>query len=401
MSAPALERTTPNPALSDGLTSLRRFTVDDASAYAAIHRDPLNVKWTGSEGGMSVGRAVELIEGSIAHGWNEASSLRFAITAGSPENVVGTISLHDIFRADDGGGAASVGVKLTEAGRGHGHAGRAVELLCGYGFGTLGLDLLHWRATVGNDASRKLAERAGFVLAAEIPGMGHVDGQLANGWIFTQSAQAWQQRADSAAAAASAVLDVVPVVPCLSEGTVVLRTLRDADAEQLVLNCVNEDAVRWTTVPLGYTLEHAAYFINTITADGWRNGDVLTFAVADPATDMLLGTVDLQCKHPGAASIGINFGPHARGTGAAEKAVRLAADFAFNELNLSFLHWHALAPNWGSRKLAWKLGFTFDGEIRGDYDDRGTPGDRWILSLAAGDPRAPQSPWTGPAPLKR
>jgi len=349
--------------------------------------------------------AAALIAGEIADGWSAGSSLRFAITApGTDGAVVGTTSLQAVFRPDGGGGSASVGVKLAEAGRGQGHARRAVELLCGYAFGSLGLEILHWRTTAGNEASRKLALGAGFVLAAEIPGYGHVDGKVADGWMFTQTAAQWQAHVDGQRAdpePAPDVLAVPVVVPRLSDGSVVLRGLADADAEQLVLNCVNEDAIRWTTVPLGYTRDHADYFINTITADGWRSGETLSFAVADAATDQLLGTVDLQCKHPGAASIGINFGSHARGTGTAEKAIRLLADYAFNQLNLSYLHWHVLVPNWGSRKLAWKLGFTFDGEIRGDYNDRGTPRDRWILSLAAGDARTPLAPWDGPAPLTR
>lgn len=397
--------TTPNPALGDGRTSLRRFTGADAQAYADINRDPLNVKWTGSDATMTVPDAAALIGGELADGWNSGSSLRFAVTAPGPDGaIVGTTSLQSVFHPGDGGGSASVGVKLAEAGRGHGHAHRAVELLCGYAFGTLGLEVLHWRATVGNEASRKLALGSGFVLAAEIPGYGHVDGKVADGWLFTQTATQWHRHLDGQRAEPeprASVLAVAAVVPSLSDGSVVLRELADADAGQLVLNCVDEEAIRWTTVPLGYTHEHASYFIHTITADGWRTGETLTFAVADAATDQLLGTVDLQCKNPGAASIGINFGAHARGTGTAEKAVRLLADYAFNQLNLSYLHWHALAPNWGSRKLAWRLGFTFDGEIRGDYNDRGTPADRWILSLAAGDARTPVAPWDGPASLTR
>ncbi|WP_181034240.1 GNAT family N-acetyltransferase [Arthrobacter sp. GMC3] len=400
--------TTPNPTLSDGRTSLRRFTAADAQVYAAINRDALNVKWAGSDATMTEQDAAGLIEGDIADGWSTGSSLRFAVAAagsGTPEErIVGTVSLQSVFRPAEGGGSASVGIKLAEAGRGHGHAAGAVALLCGYAFGTLGLEILHWRTTAGNEPSRKLALGSGFVLAAEIPGFGHVDGKVADGWMFTQTAKQWQDHVDGKRAEVSApedAIEVAVVVPRLSDGSVVLRELQEADAEQLVLNCVNLDAVRWTTVPLGYTREHADYFINTITADGWRSRETLTFAVADAVTDHLLGTVDLQCKTPGAASIGINFGPDARGTGAAEKAVRLLAEYAFNELNLSYLHWHALVPNWGSRKLAWKLGFRFEGEIRGDYNDRGTPSDRWILSLAAGDERAPLAPWDGPAPLTR
>lgn len=395
LAALASQGTTPDPRFGDGVTSLRRFTREDAAAFAAIHRDALNVKWTSSEADMDAERAAELIDSAIAQGWDEGSSLRFAVTervAGS-ETVIGTASLHDVFRSKSGG-SASVGIKMLAAGRGTGSATRAVELLTGYAFGTLGLGVLHWRTSVGNDASRDLALRCGFVFAAEIPGYGHVDGEVADGWLLSESAAQWDHHVNGPAPVPE--LDIDAIVPRLSDGTVVLRALGDADAPQLVANCVNPESIRWTTVPLGYTLEHADFFINTLTVDGWRKRDVLTFAVADAVTDELLGTVDLQCKNPGTAAIGINFGEHARGTGTAERAVRILADYAFNQINLSYLHWSALVPNWGSRKLAWKLGFTFEGEIRGDFNDRGTPRDRWILTLAAGDPMSPPDPWTGP-----
>lgn len=402
--------TVPNPVLGDGSITLRRFTVADAAVFAAIHHDGLNVRWTASDATMSHALAVERITGPIAAGWETGSDLRFAIVDTRPGaqdgsgRIVGTLSLHEIFSTTRGG-SGSVGIKMLPAGRGTGSAQRAIELLCGYAFGNLGLEILHWRTTSGNTPSMSLAARAGFVLAAEIPGYGHLDGQVADGLVFSQSREQFQARDQGAAQAApepaKAALDIAAVVPTLRNGTVVLRALGMADAPQLVENCVNEESVRWTTVPLNYTMEHAEFFINTLTPQGWEKGDTLTFAVADPSTDALLGTVDLQCKNPGAASIGINFGTHARGTGAAEAAVRLLLDYAFNELNLSWVHWHALVPNWGSRKLAWKLGFSFDGEIRGDYNDRGTPANRWVLSLAATDPQAPAQPWTGPGPLSR
>ncbi|POH72715.1 hypothetical protein CVS27_13935 [Arthrobacter glacialis] len=401
-----LEHTVPSPVLSDGFTTLRRFTVEDAQAFAAIHHDPLNVTWTASDATMSRARAAEFITGSIAAGWDAGSDLRFAVvdtrlgTDGSAGDIVGTLSLHEIFSTSRGG-SASVGIKMLPAGRGTGSAQRAIELLCGYAFGNLGLEILHWRTTSANAGSNSLAKRCGFVLAAEIPGYGHQDAQVADGMVFSQSLRQFQARDQSAAEAEKAAVEIAPVVPVLRNDAVVLRALTMADATQLVENCINEDSVRWTTVPLNYTMEHAEFFINTLTPQGWASGETLTFAVVEPATDGLLGTVDLQCKNPGAASIGINFGPHARGTGAAEESVRLLLDYAFNQLNLSYVHWHALAPNWGSRKLAWKLGFTFDGEIRGDYNDRGTPADRWVLSLAATDPQTPQHPWTGPGPVSR
>lgn len=372
-----------SPRLVDRSTTLRRFTAMDAAVFAAINHDPLNVEWAGSDATMSVERAADLIAGPIAQGWVEGRLLRFAIEEefDGGNQVIGTLSLQDVSPVANGG-TASVGIKLLESGRGRGAAGRAVGLAIKYAFEELGLSDLHWRTSAGNAASRTLAERHGFRLVATIPAFGHRSGALTDGWMFALNRDQ---------------LPVVkPVVPTLSDGVVVLRELRDSDSEQLVLNCQDLDAVRWTTVPLGYTAEHAAFFIHTIVPEGWASGETLSFAVADAASDSLLGVVDLQCKAPGAASVGINFGPDTRGTGVAERACRLLINYGFEQLNLSYVHWHAIAGNWASRKLAWKLGFEFDGQIRGDYNDRGTPTDRWILSLKSTDPRSPREVWDGP-----
>ncbi|SEE56827.1 Protein N-acetyltransferase, RimJ/RimL family [Arthrobacter alpinus] len=383
-----------NPTLSDGITTLRRFSAADAESFAAIHRDPLNIRWTGSVATMDASQAAEFIDGHIAEGWKSGTNLRFAITEGLHDAaaVVGTLSLQNVFATEEGG-SASVGIKMLPSGRGTGAAQRAMQLLCGYAFGNLSLKYLHWMCTAGNLGSSLLAERCGFTLAAQIPGFGHVDSELAIGLIYSQSATQWNSR--------ELGLDVTPVVPVLRGEGVVLRSLTMKDAPVLLENCRDGEAIRWTTVPLNYTPGHAEYFIKTITKAGWRTAELLTFAVADATTDKLLGTVDLQCKNPGTATVGINMGAHARGTGASEQAVRLLLDYAFDQLNLSYVHWNALVPNWASRKLAWKLGFRFEGLSRGAYNDRGTPADLWQFSLADGEPRTPQQTWDGPVPLSR
>ncbi|WP_427016975.1 GNAT family N-acetyltransferase [Pseudarthrobacter sp. P1] len=193
-------------------------------------------------------------------------------------------------------------------------------------------------------------------------------------------------------------LDPRPVVPVLGDGTVALRALVAADAPALVRNCRDPEAVRWTSVPLDYVLADAHRFIGTTVPAGWTSGKVLTFAVAAADGNQLLGTIDLQCSKPGTAEVGINIGPDHRGRGVAVRAVELLADYAFTQQNLAYLHWLALEPNWASRKLAWKTGFRLEGALRGYANDRGTPTDAWVLTLAAGDPRGPQEPWQGPAP---
>ncbi|MFD0517687.1 GNAT family N-acetyltransferase [Paractinoplanes durhamensis] len=68
----------------------------------------------------------------------------------------------------DGRGAGQIGYWLDPAARGRGVATAAVLMLCGWGFGRLGLDLIEWRAEVGNIASRRVAEKAGFRLEATL-----------------------------------------------------------------------------------------------------------------------------------------------------------------------------------------------------------------------------------------
>ncbi|MFC8302120.1 GNAT family N-acetyltransferase [Specibacter sp. NPDC057265] len=382
-----------HPRLTAGTTTLRRFETSDAAAFAAIHRDRENVRWTGSVPDMDAEAAAAYIDGNLAAGWDSGKQLRLAVAEhlGGADTVVGTVSLQEVFSTRPGGSAA-VGIKMLPQGRGTGSAARAVELLCRWAFDGLGLEYLHWHSAATNYPGLALARRCGFVAGAPIAGWGHEAGRVVDGVILSLDAAQWAARNGQAAG---------PAVPELRADTVVLRALTMADAPALIGFCRDPESVRWTTVPLDYTLAHAQAFIGHLVPEGWRTGKVLTFAVADPASNALLATVDLQCRIPKAAAVGINVGPTARGTGIAEAAVRVLLEYAFGELGLDFVHWHAMVPNWGSRKLAWKLGFAFDGELRGSHNDRGTPRGQWVLSLAAGEPRTPQLPWTGPAPATR
>ncbi|MCY0904690.1 GNAT family N-acetyltransferase [Arthrobacter sp. H14-L1] len=363
------------PELSDDVVTLRVFRRADAADYAALNRDPLNVRWANSLAGMTAAEAEAAITGPIPEGWASGHTLRFAI-ADQAGGLVGTTALHNVGR-----GSASLGIKLAADARGKGLARRSAKLMTDYAFDTVGLDVLHWHAVVGNTASRRLAEHLGFRLEGTITGYSNVGGTLADDWIFTLTAQ------DRLAPAM--------VVPVLRGDTVVLRALERGDADQLVANCLDPAAVRWTTVPLNYGRADALAFIDDFVPRGWTVGATHTFAVADSRTDALLGTIDLHNFRPGTAEIGINMGPRARGGGAAQAAARLLLDYAFSGLDLQYVYWRALVPNWASRKLAWRLGFRLEAQVRGFTDDRGTPADAWILSLAASDPRQPQQPWDG------
>ena len=58
--------------------------------------------------------------------------------------------------------------------------------------------------------------------------------------------------------------------------------------------------------------------------------------------------------------------PGVRGTGAIERAGRLLLEWGFTERGVrTVVVWRAHVGNWASRRLAWRLGFSFDGTLRG------------------------------------
>lgn len=187
-------------------------------------------------------------------------------------------------------------------------------------------------------------------------------------------------------------------VPRLTDGALTLRELTPADAEALTANCQDPVAVRWATVPEPYGVESALWYIREYVPGALKAGSAINWAAEDPQ-GRFLGTIELCRLRAGAADIGLNFGPHARGTGAAEAACRLVIDHAFGQMGLTHLHWLAFDGNWASRKLAWKLGFSTPVLVRGYMEQRGQLRDTWIATLTAADDRSPSEPWDGPAPV--
>ncbi|MGP4100590.1 GNAT family N-acetyltransferase [Nonomuraea sp. KM90] len=63
-----------------------------------------------------------------------------------------------------GDGTAEIGYWVDPRARGRGVATDAVRAACRWAFATQGLELIEWRAEVGNVGSRRVAERAGFLI---------------------------------------------------------------------------------------------------------------------------------------------------------------------------------------------------------------------------------------------
>ena len=185
-------------------------------------------------------------------------------------------------------------------------------------------------------------------------------------------------------------------VPTLTSGPVTLRAARPEDADGVVEQCQDPLSIRWTTVPLGYTRQDALSFLTSLIPEGWRTGTSFTFVVdvtGDDGVPRFAGTIALRDEGDRRAEVAYGAHPRARGRGAMVTAVRLLLEWGFAERGLRTVLWQANSGNWASRRLAWRLGFAFGGELLQWLPQRGELIDGWVGTLRAGDLMEPRHPW--------
>ena len=179
--------------------------------------------------------------------------------------------------------------------------------------------------------------------------------------------------------------------PTLTDGTVTLRAHRPDDVQGTLEQCRDPLSQQWTVVPVPYTREDARTFVEEVCPGSWATGRQWIFAVE--VDGRFGGSVTLRREGDDRAEIAYGSHPAIRGTGAMERALRLLLAWGFEEQGLRTVVWWANVGNWRSRRLAWKLGFSFDGTVRRWLPQRGELLDGWVGTLLRDEPRQPRTRW--------
>ena len=190
------------------------------------------------------------------------------------------------------------------------------------------------------------------------------------------------------------------VIPTLTDGTVRLRPPNDDDIEGSWEQCQDPVSQRWTQIPVPYTRDDAKTYLRQIIPGGWETDREWGFVVEaedDTGTARFAGTISLRNEGDRRAEIAYGSHPWVRGRGVMERALRLLLDWGFAERDLQTVIWMARRGNWASRRLAWKLGFSLDGTLRGWLAQRGELSDTWVGTLIRGEELAPRHEWLVPA----
>jgi RimJ/RimL family protein N-acetyltransferase len=142
--------------LTDGVITLRVWQVDDAPAVFAACQDPLMARYLPIPQPFAESDASDYIRGRRA-AWDGVDEQPFAITDCETGDVLGGVvrQLQLPHRAE-------IAYWLVPAARGRGIATRALRLVRDWSFDVDGLVRLELRTHPDNEASRRVAERAGF-----------------------------------------------------------------------------------------------------------------------------------------------------------------------------------------------------------------------------------------------
>ncbi|MFE4519317.1 GNAT family N-acetyltransferase [Kitasatospora sp. NPDC056783] len=175
--------------------------------------------------------------------------------------------------------------------------------------------------------------------------------------------------------------------PTLTTDRLLLRAPRESDIDAVYAACQDPEIQRWTVVPSPYRREDAEFFVRDLAPEGRRTGANRIWCVFERGSGTLVGSqaLVLRAHDPGSAEIGWWAVKEFRGRGYTTEAARAVSHYGLRGLGLRRLEWQAYVGNEGSRAVAEKAGYRFEGTLRSYAEQRGAFHDAWIASLLAGD----------------
>ncbi|WP_101829957.1 GNAT family N-acetyltransferase [Frankia canadensis] len=146
--------------ITAGRLHLRPWRPYDADAVHRLCQDPQIQRWTRLPSPYEHAHAEDFATRQAPLSWVQGTGAPFAVVDATTEELLASVELMHITAQ----GEAEIGYWCAAHCRGQGVASQAVAAVCRWGFGTLGLSRIEWRAAVGNVASLRVARKTGFVL---------------------------------------------------------------------------------------------------------------------------------------------------------------------------------------------------------------------------------------------
>jgi RimJ/RimL family protein N-acetyltransferase len=149
--------------INAGWLTLRPFTLADVPWVYDVSMDQALQQYVEVPTPYEREHAEFFVRELAIGGWATGQRVEFLVEESDTATRLGRVGL-GLAR----GGLAEIGYWVDPRTRGRGAATYSVRAVCQWGFRELGLQLIEWRAEVGNVASRRVAEKAGFRIEATL-----------------------------------------------------------------------------------------------------------------------------------------------------------------------------------------------------------------------------------------
>jgi RimJ/RimL family protein N-acetyltransferase len=149
----------PEPALSDGVVTLRAWSDSDLAEIVACCSEEHIAWWLDSIPQPYTRAHARAYVTATRAAWRERTGAPFAVVDARDGRLLGSMSVR---WPDRDNGVAEVGYWTRAEARGRGVAPRALRLVARFAFEELGAERLQLRAEARNGPSQRVAEKAGF-----------------------------------------------------------------------------------------------------------------------------------------------------------------------------------------------------------------------------------------------
>jgi RimJ/RimL family protein N-acetyltransferase len=151
------------PVIAAGWMRLRPFTGADVEWVHQVSLDPAVQHFVSVPVPYGREHAAFFVEQVAIAGWDSGVRAEFVAEDATDGARLGRVGFGLREAA-----VAMVGYWTDPRARNRGVATGAVRAACGWAFAALGVELIEWRCEVGNAASRRVAEKAGFLIEATL-----------------------------------------------------------------------------------------------------------------------------------------------------------------------------------------------------------------------------------------
>jgi RimJ/RimL family protein N-acetyltransferase len=155
----------------------------DTEAIYSECQDSEIQRWTAVPSPYTWDDAVHFIERMTPHGWREDVAYIFGCFVQGTGVLVGTAGLVRMTPPGAQERQAELGYWTAKGHRGQGYAAEAGRTVARWAFQSIGVERLEWYAEAGNEASRAVARRIGFMMEGTLRSRIVQAGTRRDAWI--------------------------------------------------------------------------------------------------------------------------------------------------------------------------------------------------------------------------